>query len=250
MGNTAHPRKAARLAKLIRDAQGDVTILTGAGISTPSGIPDFRSKGGLWEHADPSKVASLTALRTTPELFWEFHRQNFLFQAEPNRAHFILAEFEQAGYIKGVITQNIDGLHSAAGSLGVAEVHGNTRSNHCFSCGQEYAHDELDDLLDDLQVPRCRCGSVIKPDVILFEEMLPEAAIDQAYQWCSRNRLTIAIGTSLEVHPVAALPELTLAAGGDVAIITKSRTPYHPQAAVILDGDVVDELEAVQAALG
>jgi NAD-dependent deacetylase len=228
--------------------------LTGAGISVPSGIPDFRSPGsGLWENVDPMEVAHIDAFRRDPVGFWSFYGQRFaaLEGKRPNGAHRALAELERRGRLDAVITQNIDGLHAAAGSADVIEVHGSIASASCLACGARHPLAETRARLavDPDGVPRCDCGKPLKPDVVLFGELLPEAEMARAQQLAVRTDLLLCVGSSLEVWPVAELPELTLRAGGEVAIVTAGPTPYDRHAAVKLGGDVVAELEAVLAAL-
>jgi NAD-dependent deacetylase len=244
---------AARLAELIRAARS-VVALTGAGISVPSGIPDFRSPGtGLWANVDPMEVAHISVWRRDPARFWGFYGGRFaiLDGKRPNGAHRALAELERRGRLEAVITQNIDGLHRAAGTRELVEVHGSVATASCQACGQRYPLSETRARLaaDPEDVPRCDCGLPLKPDVVLFGELLDEAAMARASDFASRADLMLCIGSSLEVHPAAGLPELTLAAGGALAIVTRSTTPYDHLAAVRLGGDVEEELEAVVAAL-
>lgn len=243
---------AQRLAELIRESSSTVA-LTGAGVSVPSGIPDFRTPGkGLWTKVDPMKVAHIDSFHRDTAAFWEFYRPRFaeLGDKQPNPAHEALAELEERGLLEGVITQNIDQLHRKAGSKRIVEVHGSIATSSCTTCGSRYPLEQVDELFDDDGVATCRgCLGKVKPDVVLFGELLPESAITQAQELCTRADLLICIGSSLEVHPVAALPELTLAAGGKVAIVTQSETPYDGEATVRLDGDVVEDLRAVLAAL-
>ncbi len=234
------------LAELIRSARS-VVALTGAGISVPSGIPDFRSPGpGLWENVDPMEGAHISVWRREPERFWGFYGQRFatLEGKQPNGAHRALAALDIP-----VITQNIDGLHAAAGSKDVLEVHGSIATASCLACGATYPLAETRRRLEGDVVPRCDCGEVLKPDVVLFGEMLDEAALDRANRLACGANVLLCIGSSLEVWPVAELPEITIGCGGRIAIVTKGRTPYDRDAAVRLDGDVVEELEAVLAAL-
>ncbi len=243
---------AEQLAELIRDSECTVA-LTGAGISVPSGIPDFRTPGeGLWEKVDPMSVATIDAFHRDPQRFWEFYRPRFhaLSDKRPNPAHKALAELERRGLLAAVITQNIDRLHRKAGSERVIEVHGSIATASCTSCQASYELERVASLFDDDGVATCTCcGGKVKPDVVLFGELLPEDAIEQAQAWCARAELLLCIGSSLEVHPVAGLPGVTLASGGRIAIVTKSSTSYDPDAAVRLDGDVVEELTAVVGAL-
>jgi NAD-dependent deacetylase len=244
---------AAALAELIRSA-GSVVALTGAGISVPSGIPDFRSPGtGLWENVNPMEVAHIDVFRRDPQRFWHFygHRFTTLREKRPNGAHAALAELERRRALEAVVTQNIDGLHAAAGTRELIEVHGSIAHASCLECLRRY---ELEDTrarlaADPDGVPRCDCGHPLKPDVVLFGEFLPEAAMDRAAELAERADLLLCVGSSLEVYPVAGLPSITLRAGGALAIVTKSATKYDDDAVVRLSGDVVAELEGVVAAL-
>jgi NAD-dependent deacetylase len=244
---------ATRLAELIREA-GSVVALTGAGISVPSGIPDFRTPGsGLWANVDPMEVAHIDAFRRDPAEFWHFYGDRFasLRDKRPNAAHEALVELERRGHLDAVVTQNIDGLHEAAGVTDLIEVHGSISHASCLVCGQQHELDEVRARLDAATdgVPRCDQGHPLKPDVVLFGEFLPEAALARASALAANADLLICVGSSLEVYPIAQLPQITLAAGGKVALVTKGPTPYDSDAEVKLDGDVVDELRAVVAAL-
>lgn len=241
------------LAELIGSARS-VVALTGAGISVPSGIPDFRSPGtGLWEDVDPMEVAHISVWRREPARFWGFYGQRFatLEGKQPNDAHRALAALEASGRLEAVITQNIDGLHRAAGTRDLIEVHGSIATASCLRDGRTYPLAETRARLaaDPEGIPRCDCGAPLKPDVVLFGELLDEAAIGRASDLAERADLLLTIGSSLEVYPVAGLPELTLAAGGRLAVVTRSATPFDPYAAVRLGGDVVEELQGVLAAL-
>jgi NAD-dependent deacetylase len=243
----------SRLVELVRDARS-VVALTGAGISVPSGIPDFRSPGtGLWANVDPMAVAHIDVWRSDPEGFWSFYGQRFhvLEGKEPNAAHDALVELERRGVLRAVITQNIDRLHRKAGTGDLVEVHGSIATSSCLSCGARYPLAEVRERLaaDPAGVPRCDCAQPLKPDVVLFGEWLPEEAIDRAFALAAAADLLLCIGTSLEVHPVAQLPGITAAAGGDVAVVTQGPTPWDERAAVKLDGDVVAELRGLVAAL-
>jgi len=238
--------------ELVRSA-GSVVALTGAGISVPSGIPDFRSPGtGIWEHVDPMAVAHIDAWRADPERFWSFYGERFatLGDKRPNGAHEALVELERRGLLDGVVTQNIDMLHRRAGTRELVEVHGSIASSSCLACGRRFELQEvIARLAGDGVVPACDCGRPLKPDVVLFGELLPATAIDRASELASRADLLLCIGSSLEVHPVAGLPGLTLRAGGTLAIVTQGPTPWDDRAAIKLDGDVEHELRALLAAL-
>jgi NAD-dependent protein deacetylase/lipoamidase len=245
---------AVRLAELLGSA-GRVVALTGAGISVPSGIPDFRSPGtGLWANVDPMEVAHIEVFRRDPERFWHFYGDRFalLRDKRPNGAHAALVELERRGVVDAVVTQNIDGLHREAGTRDLIEVHGTIGTSSCLACGERYPLDVVRERLGAAadRVPRCDCGAPLKPDVVLFGELLPEAALARASVLAAEADVLLCVGSSLEVFPVAQLPEITLAAGGAVALVTKGPTPYDRRAAVKLDGDVVAELDAVVAALG
>lgn len=250
------PRPAlAQLAELIRGARS-VVALTGAGISVPSGIPDFRSPGtGLWERVDPMEVAHIDAFRGDPVRFWSFYGERFatLGEKRPNDAHRTLVALEERGLLDAVITQNIDMLHRRAGTRELVEVHGSIASCSCLRCRTSVALQDVRALLGEARdgVPRCeRCGAALKPDVVLFGEMLPERALQRARELCERADLLLCVGSSLEVHPVAGLPLLTRRAGGAVAILTHGATPLDDIAVVRLGGDVVAELDALLDALG
>ncbi len=245
--------RAARLAGLLSGADR-VLALTGAGISVPSGIPDFRSPGtGLWANVDPMEVAHIDVFRREPERFWQFYGHRFaaLRDKRPNGAHHALAELERRGVVEAVVTQNIDGLHRAAGTRDLIEVHGSIATSSCLDCGARLALPAVRERLGAAAdgVPRCDCGAALKPDVVLFGEFLPEAALERASALAVEADVLLCVGSSLEVYPVAQLPRITLGAGGVVALVTIGPTPYDSDAIVKLDGDVVAELEAVLAAL-
>jgi NAD-dependent deacetylase len=241
------------LADLIRSSSCTVA-LTGAGISVPSGIPDFRSPGtGLWEKVDPMEVAHIEAWRRDPDRFWSFYSERFasLRDRQPNEAHAAVAELERRRLVRGVITQNVDRLHRLAGSERVIEVHGSIDWSVCLQCGGRQPLEQVIELLADRQeAPSCpACVAPLKPDVVLFGELLPERAMAEAQQLAVEADLMLCIGSSLEVYPVAGLPALTKGAGGRLALITRGPTPYDQDAAVKLSGDVVEELRAVIEAL-
>lgn len=244
---------ALRVAELLNEAESAV-VLTGAGVSVPSGIPDFRTPGkGLWEKVDPMKVAHIDVFRRDPDRFWHFYGDRFatLDDKEPNAAHEAIAELEHRGLIRGVITQNIDRLHRKAGSTNVIEVHGSIEWSVCPECGGRVGIDKvIEKLRAGVGTPECEtCISPLKPDVVLFGELLPEEAMSEAFALASEADLMLAVGSSLEVYPVASLPGVTLENGGRLALVTQGRTPYDGDSEVKLTGDVVDELDAVLDAL-
>ncbi len=245
-------REAEALAELIRASRCTVA-LTGAGVSVPSGIPDFRTpETGLWANVDPMEVAHIDVFDNDPARFWSYYRPRFhsLGDKQPNGAHEALAELERRGLLAGVITQNIDRLHRAAGSRNVVEMHGSIATSGCRSCGASYGLEQVDSLFDEEGIAVCpNCQGAVKPDVVLFGEMLPEAAMRQAQELAERAELMLCVGSSLVVHPVAALPGITLAGGGRLAIVTQGPTPYDGEAALKLEGEVDEELAALVAAL-
>ena len=244
---------AARVADLLRASERAV-VLTGAGISVPSGIPDFRSPGtGIWENVDPMEVAHIDAWRRDPDRFWSFYSRRFaaLVDKRPNEAHLALAELERRGLIRGVITQNIDRLHRMAGTERLIEVHGSIEWSICMTCGGRFQLERVIDLIAaEDRAPHCpSCVTALKPDVVLFGELLPERALAEAQALAMGADLMLCVGSSLEVYPVAGLPAMTLGGGGRLVLITQGDTPYDGDAAAKLDGDVVEELRSVLAAL-
>jgi NAD-dependent deacetylase len=244
---------AARVADLLRTSERAVA-LTGAGISVPSGIPDFRSPGtGIWENVDPMEVAHIDAWRRDPDRFWSFYSQRFatLVDKQPNEAHLALAELERRGLIRAVITQNIDRLHRKAGTERLIEVHGSIDRSICMTCGGRFQLERVIELIaGDNAAPHCpSCVTALKPDVVLFGELLPERALAEAQALAMGADLMLCVGSSLEVYPVAGLPAMTLGGGGRLVLITQGDTPFDDDAAAKLDGDVVEELRSVLAAL-
>ena len=238
---------ASALAVLI-GAHQPCVVLTGAGVSTESGIPDFRSPTGIWAEFDPLEYASLPAFRADPEKVWSFYKPRIamLTAAEPNAAHRALARLEEAGLVEAVVTQNIDLLHERAGSRDVVEVHGSIRSATCPRCVRSYPRDDVLTRLEDGDAPACDdCGAVLKPDVVFFGELLPADAVERAFELARRAGLLLVVGSSLEVHPIAALPEATMVAGGRLAIVNKGPTPYDGRADLKLEGNAGEILGAV-----
>jgi NAD-dependent protein deacetylase/lipoamidase len=246
---------AEALAQLIRDEQPCV-VLTGAGVSTESGIPDFRSATGIWASYDPMEYASIQAFRRDPAKVWEFYakRLGVLAEAEPNAAHLALAELERAGFLKAVVTQNIDRLHERAGSRDVVEVHGSIRTSSCLGCRERVPFDEVVRMLENAPAPPCpRCGRILKPDVVMFGELLPEDAIDRALALAREAALLLVIGSSLEVWPIAGMPQETLAAGGRLAIVNRGETPYDRDAELKIDasaGEILGRAAELLVAAG
>ena len=244
-----HQTLIDQAADLIRQAD-KVVAFTGAGISTHSGIPDFRSpESGLWNKYDPFEVASLSAFRYHPEKFYDWIKPLFknAQSTQPNQAHISLAELEKAGCLQAVITQNIDGLHQKAGSSSVVELHGSTQSATCQDCGRHYGTDwMLDDILENDDIPRCKaCGGVLKPDVTLFEELLPRKAWQKAEMLCNQADLILVVGSSLEVYPANSLPEKGLRHGARLIINTLSGTHLDAYADVVIQADLIDTIPPI-----
>jgi NAD-dependent deacetylase len=232
------------LADLIRGHRPCV-VLTGAGISTESGIPDFRSPTGIWATYDPMEYATIDAFRRDPVKVWDFYarRLRALGGAEPNDGHRALAELEERGWVEAVITQNIDRLHERAGSRALVEVHGSIRTSSCLDCGTVVP---FADVVERLPVPQCpACGRVLKPDVVMFGELLPAAQIARAEQLACEAGVLLVVGSSLEVYPVAGLPLQTLANGGELAIVNRGSTPFDTRATVVIDGGAGETLRAL-----
>lgn len=238
---------AARLAALIRERQPCV-VLTGAGISTESGIPDFRSATGIWEEVDPFEVASSQAFRRDPEGVWSFYRTRIasLLEAEPNAGHRALAELERRGLVRAVITQNIDLLHARAGSRDLIEVHGSIRSAICIGCLWTEGVDGVLAQLEHRLAPLCvHCGEVLKPGVTLFGELLPAGALERATDLVRAAGLVLVVGSTLEVWPVAGLPLEAPA----FAIVNRGPTALDDRALLKIDAGAGETLAAVVDAL-
>jgi len=239
---------AEHLARLILERQPCV-VLTGAGASTESGIPDFRSASGIWAEYDPMEFATIDAFRRDPAKVWEFYskRLGVLTEAKPNPVHRSLAELERRGLVEAVITQNVDRLHERAGSVNVIEVHGSLRTSSCLDCGHTEPFDRVVELLP---VPHCeRCSAVLKPDVVMFGELLPEDAIDRSFELARRAGLFLVVGSSLEVYPVAGLLDEALAAGAALAIVNRGTTPYDSRADLKIDDSAAETLSAAMRLL-
>jgi NAD-dependent deacetylase len=240
------------LAGLLRERQPCV-VLTGAGISTESGIPDFRSPSGIWAEYDPMEYATIDAFRRDPVKVWEFYALRFevLTRAEPNIGHLALAELERRELVEAIVTQNIDGLHERAGSQDVVEVHGSIRTASCLECGERVALEAVVEALQEQPAPPCPgCGSIVKPDVVMFGEFLPVEAMDRAVGLARRAPLLLVVGSSLEVYPVAGLPEESVSAGGALAIVNHTPTPFDGLASVRIDGGAGETLSALVELLG
>ena len=237
--------KRAQLQRWISESK-DIVFFGGAGVSTESGIPDFRSVDGLYNQQykyPPETILSHSFFERNPEEFYRFYRNKMLFpDAKPNAAHRKLAELEQAGKLKAVVTQNIDGLHQAAGSVAVYELHGSVHRNYCMKCHQFY---DLDFMMKSEGVPHCPvCGGVVKPDVVLYEESLDQETIEAAVLAISRADMLIIGGTSLAVYPAAGL--IRYYRGNKLTLINKSPTPYDSHADLVISGPIGEVLGAIR----
>ncbi len=230
-----------QLKQWITDSD-NIVFFGGAGVSTESGIPDFRSQDGLYNQQydyPPETIISHSFYKKNPEEFYRFYKNKMLFpEAKPNDAHLALAKLEQEGKLKAVITQNIDGLHQAAGSKEVLELHGSVLRNYCERCGEFYS---LSDILESSGVPRCTCGGRIKPDVVLYEEGLDMDTIKKAVFYISHADMLIIGGTSLTVYPAAGL--IDYYKGNKLVLINKSITPMDSQANLVISGKIGEVLK-------
>jgi NAD-dependent deacetylase len=242
-----------RAGVLLRQSRW-TAVLTGAGVSTDSGLPDFRSgpapgrSAGLWVGVDPMRVASASAFARSPDAFYEFYRQRLsrLAGAKPNAAHLAIAQLEALGLVQLVISQNVDRLHQEAGSREVVEVHGNLCEARCQSCGMIAPIGEMTRQLEDGVHPRCtECGASLRPNVVLFEEALPVEAYNRAEDACRRCDVLLVVGSSLEVFPVAGLPQQAKAHGAKIVMVNREPTACDPLADVLLRGEAGAILPAV-----
>ena len=232
-------------AELIHQSRR-MAAFTGAGHSTQSGIPDFRSpNSGLWEKHDPMLVASIWAFRLNPHNFYDWIRPmvDTLTKAKPNPAHMALAELEHLGHLQVIITQNIDDLHQQAGSRRVLELHGHLREATCVRCYKKIRVDPaVEELIQSGQVPHCECGGVMKPDVILFGEQLPIRVLNQAVEEARNCDLILVAGSSLEVTPAADIPFLAVDSGAKAIMVNLESTAFDSRADVVIHGDVAEIL--------
>lgn len=215
----------------------NIVFFGGAGVSTESGIPDFRSVDGLYNQQydyPPETIISHSFYRRNPEEFYRFYKNKMLFpKARPNEAHLVLARLEQEGKLRAVITQNIDGLHQAGGSKVVMELHGSVHRNYCTRCGRFYG---LREILAMDGVPRCECGGIIKPDVVLYEEGLDQEILQKSVSYIRHADVLIVGGTSLTVYPAAGL--IDYYQGHKLVLINKSVTPMDSRADLIISGKI------------
>lgn len=226
------------------DESSRIVFFGGAGVSTESGIPDFRSADGLYNQKyryPPEQIISHSFFLHNPEEFYRFYRDRMIYrEAKPNAAHLKLAELERAGKLSAVITQNIDGLHTDAGSRNVIELHGSIRRNRCMNCGRPYT---LEQIINTTGVPRCECGGIIKPDVVLYEEPLDEDCINRAINAISGADMLIIGGTSLVVQPAAGF--IGFFRGRYLAVINKTPTPADKKADIVINASIGETLGAI-----
>lgn len=226
------------------DESSHIVFFGGAGVSTESGIPDFRSADGLYSQKyryPPEQIISHSFFMRDPEEFYRFYRDRMIYpEARPNAAHLKLAELERAGKLTAVITQNIDGLHSAAGSQNVIELHGSVHRNHCMKCGKPFG---LEYILSVPGVPRCNCGGIVKPDVVLYEEPLDEDCINRAINAISEADMLIIGGTSLAVQPAAGL--IRFFNGRRLAVINKTPTSADDEADIVINASIGEALDGI-----
>lgn len=226
------------------DESSRIVFFGGAGVSTESGIPDFRSADGLYNQKyryPPEQIISHSFFMRDPEEFYRFYRDRMIYpEAKPNAAHLKLAELERAGKLSAVITQNIDGLHSAAGSRNVIELHGSVHRNHCMQCGRAFG---LEYVLSAPGVPRCECGGIVKPDVVLYEEPLDEDCINRAINAISEADMLIIGGTSLAVQPAAGL--IRFFNGRRLAVINKTPTSADDEADIVINASIGEALDGI-----
>jgi NAD-dependent deacetylase len=235
--------KIEKLRKIL--LEGSAVFLGGAGVSTESGIPDFRGTYGLYKgkyEYPAEEILSIGFLESNPDYFFEFYKANIIhLEAKPNAAHNRLAEFESAGLVASVITQNIDGLHQMAGSKSVIEMHGTIHKNYCSVCGKKYP---LSAVTEAAGIPRCSCGGIIRPDVTLYGEQLDSGAITSAVSYISAANTMIIGGTSLTVYPVAGLAGYFT--GRNLVIINKSRTQLDSDATLVINESIGETLKNVE----
>ena len=246
-------REIERAAALIANSK-HIVALTGAGISTPSGIPDFRSPGsGLWEKVNPLLIASSFSFRVQPQVFYEWARPlaRKLLEAEPNPAHRALAKLEEMGLLKAVITQNIDDLHQKAGSKRVFELHGNMRQTTCLKCRKVVPiQDMIEQFLEKGEMPYCSCGGLLRPNVVLLGEQLPRWVLLEAWGEAERCDLMLVVGSSLEIAPASEIPFVALRCGAKVIVVNYQPTPLDSQADVVIYEDVAKSLPQIIEQVG
>lgn len=237
--------KVSELQKLI-DGSDNIVFFGGAGVSTSSGIKDFRGKNGLYKSVTdypPEYLLSSACFYKNQELFFDFYKTNLnSLNVEPNIVHKYLKKLEDIGKLKAIVTQNIDGLHQKAGSTNVLEIHGSIYHNHCLKCSKSY---DAEYVFKSTGIPKCSCGGTIKPDVVLYGEMLPEKIVNKACLAISNADLLIVAGTSLTVEPAASM--INLFKGKNLVILNDTKTPYDNVATLVIHADLKDIFENLKA---
>jgi len=220
----------------------EVVVLTGAGMSTASGLPDFRGDQGLWKNRDPRQLASIEAMRHNPEEFYEFYRYRIqaLLGVKPNKGHEILAKWEREGLLLGIITQNVDRLHQQAGSAKVYELHGNLREVLCSLCGRTF---DSVMLLDQIECPEC--NGALRPNVVLFGELLPQEALAKAHELSMTCSCFLVLGSSLEVSPANQYPVMAKRKGAKLFIVNRTPTPFDDLADGVIHDDITKTLQII-----
>ena len=232
--------------KRILDSSNNIVLFTGAGISVPSGIPDFRSATGLYSekygNIGPETIISNTFFHANPKTFYEYYKKHLVYKdALPNKAHYFFATLEKQGKLKAVVTQNIDNLHQAAGSKKVYELHGSVYRNYCISCNKFY---DLDYIIESKDVPKCECSGIIKPDVVLYEEVLDSKVLNGAINVIKNSDCLVVVGTSLTVYPAAGLVQYFL--GENLVVINKQTTQYDNYAKLVFNEDIISVIEKLE----
>jgi|SRR5690554_981098 len=232
--------------KRILDSSNNIVLFTGAGISVPSGIPDFRSATGLYSekygNIGPETIISNTFFHANPKTFYEYYKKHLVYKdALPNKAHYFFANLEKQGKLKAVVTQNIDNLHQAAGSKKVYELHGSVYRNYCISCNKFY---DLDYIIESKDVPKCECSGIIKPDVVLYEEVLDSKVLNGAINAIKNSDCLVVVGTSLTVYPAAGLVQYFL--GENLVVINKQTTQYDNYAKLVFNEDIISVIEKLE----
>ncbi len=238
--------KIKQLIRVIK-SHHNIIALTGAGISTKAGIPDFRGNKGIYKtrSVDADKIFDIAYFHAHPEYFYHFTAELLpaLHNAKPTMGHKLLAKLEGMNYLKGIITQNIDGLHQKAGNKNIIEIHGSMWRFYCISCGKKYNYDEIEDIIVKGEVPRCSCRGLIRPDVVFFGEAVKN--MEKATCWASEAELMIVLGSTLIVYPVAQLPLLTIENKGKLVIVNKDPTPMDRYALFVFRTDIEEFAQVV-----
>jgi NAD-dependent deacetylase len=235
---------ARKFAEILKNREA--VVFSGAGMSTESGLQDFRSRTGIWANVDPTALASVDALKNNYEQFLSFYKSRLLVpeSVKPNIGHNLIAKWERDGFIKGIITQNVDGLHQAAGSVNVAELHGSLEPVRCYGCGKVATKDDF------IQGHRCSCGGRLRPGVVLFGEMLPESEIQKAELWSNNCKSFIVLGSSLAVSPANFFPRKAKNSGASLVIINKDDTPLDGIADLVVHTSIGEFLSEVNEFIG